>query len=130
MEYLVEILAAAWPFLLVLGLLWIVHTLRETLRPVIEELIKALANQARTSAGLWVIAFLFGLSASLAAVYDLFQSLDVATLKAMSWAQHVALWAKVFNPFIVAMLARLVPQAPVKNGLPGGTQPPFSAPNP
>ena len=56
------------------------------------------------------------------AFYDVFNELTAASLTSLSWHQYAALWTKVANPFIVAILAYAT-QMPIKNG--NLTQPPF-----
>lgn len=124
MNIVTETLASAvWPLAFILVSLVVLHNLRETLSPVITALMAGLAKQAQTNAGAWAIAIGFGLSASLAAFYDVFSQLDYVTQKGMSGWQLAALFAKVLNPFVVAMLARLTMQKPV--GSTGLTVPPF-----
>lgn len=100
------------------GLLWIalaamvtlviVHRVREQLNPVVTSLVTGLSEQAKNNASDIGRALLFGLSASLAAWYDVFSQVDVTAWKGMSAWQFSALLAKVANPFIVAFLATLV----------------------
>ncbi len=97
------------PHLIVLALLLIVlfamHRAREALNPLVKGIVGGLANHAQVNAPAYGMAIMFGLSASLAAFYDVFSQLAKSDLAAMSWHQYVACWAKIMNPFIVASLA-------------------------
>lgn len=94
-----------WPLVFLLVVLVGAHTARETLTPIIENMTKALAIQAQNNAVAVMMAILFGLSASLSAFYDLFSQLTKTDLNLMSWHQYAALWTKILNPFVVAVLA-------------------------
>lgn len=74
-------------------------------RPIFVNVINGVATSAGSNATAYAIAIMFGLSASMSAFYDVFNSLDAQTLRLMSFHQYFALWAKVLNPFIVAVLA-------------------------
>lgn len=91
--------------LALLAVLVIFHQLRERLNPIIAAVVSGLAKNAQTNATAYAIAFGFGLSASLSAFVDVFKDLSAAQATALSYHQYAALWAKVANPFIVAILA-------------------------
>jgi hypothetical protein len=82
-----------------------IRAARETLNPVFGGMMAGLANHAKDHATDYGKAFLFALSASLAAFYDIFSQVDVGTMRGMTWWQLIALWAKVLNPAVVAALA-------------------------
>lgn len=86
-------------------------------------MLTGLAGEATRNSKQWGIAIMFGLSASLAAFYDVFSELSSKELSALSWHQYAAYWTKVLNPFIVAVLA-YVTQSNFK-AKPNGTNAPF-----
>jgi hypothetical protein len=73
--------------------------------PLFKTVVGGLTQDAGRNAKEYAIALGFGLSASLSAFWDVFSRLDATSLGAMSWHQYAALWSKVANPFIVAVLA-------------------------
>lgn len=97
------------PHLVILGVLLVilvlVHRARETLNPLVTGIVGGLAKHAQVNAPAYGMALMFGLSASLSAFYDVFSQTNKSDLIAMSWHQYLSLWAKIFNPFIVASLA-------------------------
>lgn len=113
---------AVWPLTFLLCFLLVLRKAQEDIRPVFTVIVKGLADGAQRNATSWAIAMAFGLSASLAAFYDVFNVLGKTELAAMSWHQYAALWSKVLNPFIVAALAYIT-QSNIKTA---GTNPPFS----
>jgi len=100
---------AIWPLAFLLVALFGLNQVRETLNPIIKAMVSAIALQAQQQAGKWMIAGMFGLSASLAAFYDVFSQVGSTEYNGMSAYQLIALWAKVANPFIVAALASALP---------------------
>jgi hypothetical protein len=111
-----DLSALAWPLVVLVLLLSVLHRLREDLRPVFRSLIEGLAVAARANAPTYAAMLGFGLSASLSGFWDVFHVLGRADLDALSWHQYAALWTKVLNPFIVAVLAY--------GSRPGATPPP------
>lgn len=109
MNAIVEVLynppAAIWPLLVFALLLVGLHQVKEQVNPVIGGIVKGLSMHAQANATGYGMAILFGLSASLAAFYDLFSQVSKTDIAGMSWHQYMSLWAKVLNPFIVASLA-------------------------
>lgn len=110
-----------WPLAFILIVLTVLRAAWEELRPVFVSMVNGLAKSAAANANLIGIALLFGISASLSAFWDVFHELTRKSLMEMSWHQYIALWTKVWNPFIVAFLAKIIP-TPSKTG---GTTPPF-----
>jgi len=108
---------------LVIAMLFL-HQVKEQVNPVIGGIVKGLSVHAQQNAVGYGMAVMFGLSASLAAFYDLFSQMNKTDFDHMSWHQYMALWAKVLNPFIVASLAYATKAAPSKI-VP--TNPPFPA---
>jgi hypothetical protein len=94
-----------WPLVVMLTALIVTRRLATDFRPIVENVISGVAKDAQSNARAYAIAVLFGLSASFSAFWDVFHSLDSSSLVAMSWHQYAALWTKVLNPFIVAILA-------------------------
>ncbi len=108
---LTEIFSAGslvWPLSFILISLLVLKQLKDDVRPIFVSMVGPLAQQAHANASDIGRAFLFGLSASLAAWYDCFSQVDAVTIHGMTWWQFSALLAKVANPFIVAFLATLV----------------------
>lgn len=83
----------------------VTRRLASDFRPIVTNVISGVAQDAQSNARAYAVAILFGLSASFSAFWDVFHALDSASLLAMSWHQYFALWTKVLNPFIVAILA-------------------------
>ena|SRR6478736_9010690 len=100
---------AIWPLVFLLAVLFGFNRMKETLEPIVKAMVSAIALQAQQQAGKWMIASMFGLSASLAAFYDVFSQVGTTEYAGMSVWQLLALWAKVLNPFIVAALASALP---------------------
>lgn len=109
-----------WPLTVLLVALFCLHRARETFDPVVKSVVGSIAVQAQNQAGRWAIAMMFGLSASLAAFYDVFSQVTKQDFDLMSTWQFLSLLAKVANPFIVAALASAMP--------PGAKNPPPSIP--
>lgn len=110
-----------WPLTVILILLVVLREAWEELRPIFVSMVNGLAKSAAANANLVGLALLFGVSASLSAFWDVFHALDRKSLMEMSWHQYLSLWTKVWNPFIVAFLAKMLPAPPKTNE----TQPPF-----
>jgi hypothetical protein len=94
-----------WPLAFILVFLIALRQFRNDARPIVSGIITGLSANATRNATQYAIAIGFGLSASLSAFYDVFNDLSAANLSAISWHQYAALWAKIANPFIVAVLA-------------------------
>ena len=126
MEHMIQLIyeppGAVWPLLIFAILLLGLHQVKEQFNPVIGGIVKGLSLHAQQNAVGYGMAIMFGLSASLAAFYDLFSQMSKTDFDHMSWHQYMALWAKVLNPFIVASLAYATKAAPSK---PTPTNPPF-----
>ena len=110
--------AAVWPLLVFALLLIGLHQVKEQVNPVIGGIVKGLSQHAQQNATAYGMAIMFGLSASLAAFYDLFSQVTKTDIAGMSWHQYLSLWAKVLNPFIVAALAYATKSPPAKPGHP------------
>lgn len=115
-----------WPLTALLGWLLLLKKTEDSLRPVFTSIIGGVAKNAGSNAVFYAVAIMFGLSASLSAFIEVFQQFDEAAWKAMTWHQYATLWAKVLNPFIVAILAYTRDSG--KDRKPGGTTPPFASP--
>lgn len=114
-----------WPLVFLLVALLVLRHLRDEVKPVFSSIVGGLSKNAASNATQYAIALGFGLSASMSAFYDVFSTLGRTDLAALSWHQYFALWTKVGNPFIVAVLAYATQSTPKKAD---GTKPPFSAP--
>jgi hypothetical protein len=113
-----------WPLTFVLVLLIVLRHLRDEVKPIFASVVGGLSQDAGRNAKQYAIAIGFGLSASLSAFVDVFKELDAAAVGALGWHQYAAAWAKVANPFVVAVLAYAT-QSSFKPA--GGTTPPFSS---
>lgn len=98
-------LQIVWPLSFILCFLFVLRKVEADVRPIVTGVVTGLAGDATHNAKQWGIAVMFGLSASLAAFYDVFSELGTKDLAALSWHQYAAYWTKVLNPFIVAVLA-------------------------
>lgn len=107
-----------WPLAFMLLVLVITRQFFQDVRPIFVSVVNGVAKDAQSNARAYAIAILFGLSASFSAFWDVFHSLDSTSLAAMSWHAYFALWTKVLNPFIVAILAYAT-----KSDFKGGGQP-------
>lgn len=117
-----------WPLCFVLGALlvfWLGHKLGDNLQPIAASLASGLAEFARKNAVPCVVAFLYGVSASLMAFAEVFQTLGRDEWQAMTWHQYGTMWAKVLNPFIIAVLAYWKQPNFSSNSAGGGTNPPI-----
>jgi hypothetical protein len=94
-----------WPLSFILVALFVLHTLREEFRPLVKPLIGGLSQSFATNSTQVAIAIAFGLSASLSAFYDAFSEMASKDLAALSYHQYFAIWSRVLNPFLVAILA-------------------------
>lgn len=117
-----DALQIIWPLTFLLLMLIALRQLRDDVNPIFKSVIGGLTTDASRNAKQYAIAIGFGLSASLSAFVDVFKELDAASLKALGWHQYAADWAKVINPFVVAVLAYTT-QSSFKPS--GGTNPPF-----
>lgn len=109
----------ALPYIVPLAVLLIVliglHRVRETVNPIFVAMVTSLAKHASSNATDYAIGMMFGLSASLSAIYDVLSQIDRTTAAGMSPWQWMAIWSKVLNPFVVAFLAyaqRINPKQP------------------
>lgn len=100
-----DTLQFVWPLSFILCFLFVLRKVENDVRPIVTGVVAGLAGDATHNAKQWGIAIMFGLSASLAAFYDVFSELGSKDLAALSWHQYAAYWTKVLNPFIVAVLA-------------------------
>ena len=117
-------LTYVWPLSFILVALFVLRQLGQKVEPVWDALAGGLAKNAGSNATQYATAIGFGLSASLSAFYDVFGNTTAAEVTAMSWHGYFGLWAKVLNPFVVAVLAYAT-QSNFKKPLNGGTVPPF-----
>lgn len=117
-----DMLQIIWPLVFLLIMLIVIRQVRDDVNPIFKSVIGGLAQDAGRNAKQYAIAIGFGLSASLSAFVDVFKELDAAAVTSLGWHQYAALWAKCFNPFIVAVLA----YATQSSFKPGGTAAPFS----
>ncbi len=116
----VEILASlVWPLLVLLIALFVLRQIREDVHPIFVQVVNGVAKSAGSNAPAYAIALLFGLSASLSAFVDVFKDLNRGAILGLSWHQYLVCWAKVANPFVVAILAYAT-----QNKFKGGAQPP------
>lgn len=97
--------AIVWPLLGALVVLAIFHQLRERLEPLTSAIIAGLAKDAGRNSKVYVTALAFGISASLSAWVDAFKDLTAAQAADLSYWQLSAIFARILNPFIVAVLA-------------------------
>lgn len=122
-----------WPLCFLLVSLLILRQVRDDLRPIVRNVIEGLSKQAGTNAVAFAIAFGFGISASISAFIDVFHQLTRTVYEDLSVHQYAVMWAKVLNPFVVAVLAYAT-QSKFQNGNGGSrsgtTNPPFQSPAP
>jgi hypothetical protein len=100
-----EYLNMVWPLAFVLCFLFVLRKVEADVRPIVTGVVGGLAGEAANNSKQWGIAIMFGLSASLSAFYDVFSELTAKEMSILSWHQYAAYWAKVTNPFVVAVLA-------------------------
>ncbi len=91
-----DIAPFAWPLVVALVLLYLLRKVSNEVQPIVVSVVSGLAKQANTNALAYGLAIGYGLSASLQALAE------QATV--LQWPL-IAAFAKVANPFIVAMLA-------------------------
>jgi hypothetical protein len=113
-----------WPMTILLMFLVVLKQMRDDVRPIFHSIVSGLAANAQSNATAYAIAIGFGLSASFSAFWDVFNNLDASSLAVMSWHQYAALWTKVLNPFIVAVLAYATQNNFSGGGIPLGNKPP------
>lgn len=116
-----------WPLTVLLIFLIILRQARDDLQPVYSAIIGGVAKNAQSNAVAYAIAIMFGVSASLMAFIDVFKDMDATLWASITWHQYAALWARVAEPFIVAVLAYATQNKFQGGGL-GGTTPPFPPP--
>lgn len=112
-----------WPITAFAMFLVVLRMVEKRTGPIFDSIIGGVAKNAGTNAVFYAIAIMFGLSASLSAFIEVFQQMDEAAWKVITWHQYATLWAKVLNPFIVAVLAYTRDSG--KDRKPNGTTPPF-----
>lgn len=105
MDTVLEIAPFAWPLVVALVLLYLLRRVSDRVEPIFISVVNGVAKSAQSNAPAYAIAILFGLSASLSAFVDVFKEMNRDAIVALSWHQYAVLWAKVANPFIVAILA-------------------------
>lgn len=115
-----------WPITAFAMFLVVLRMFEKRTGPILDSIIGGVAKNAGSNAVFYAVAIMFGLSASLSAFIEVFQQLDEQAWKMMTWHQYATLWAKVLNPFIVAILAYT--RNSDKDRKPGATNPPFSSP--
>lgn len=126
MQLLADILAPiVWPMCFVLVSLLVLRQLRDGVKPIFMGIVSGVAKDASSNARAYGIAILFGLSASFSAFWEVFNTLDPTLFKALGWHQYFALWTKVLNPFVVAVLAYAT-QNTFSKASPTVTNPPFT----
>lgn len=118
-----DYLNLVWPLTFLLVMLVVFRQVGNDISPIFKSVVGGLSQDANKNAKQYAIAVGFGLSASLSAFYDVFTRLDSTSLSVMSWHQYLALWSKVGNPFVVAVLAYAT-QSDFKPN--AKTTPPFS----
>lgn len=124
MEYLTAIGKIAWPIIIVLVGLFCIARVTRDVRPIFVNIVGGVAKEAGSNAAAYAIAIMFGLSASLSAFYDVFSQMDTKAFADLTWHQYFAMWSKVLNPFLVAVLAYATQNKFIPK--PGGsTNPPF-----
>jgi histidine ammonia-lyase len=96
MDTLIDVAPFAWPLVVALVLLYLLHKVSNEVQPIVVNVVNGLAKQASSNALGYGLAIGYGLSASLQA------AAEQAT--ALHWL-ILAAACKVVNPFIVAMLA-------------------------
>ena len=94
-----------WPLTFLLIVLVVIRQVFQDVRPILISVVNGVAKDASSNARSYAVAILFGLSASFSAFWDVFHTLDATTFSLLTWHQYAALWTKVLNPFIVAVLA-------------------------
>lgn len=94
-----------WPMVFLLASVYLIRLFRTDFHPIFSNVISGVADGAKSNATAYGIAIMFGLSASLSAFVDVFKDLSVQSFHVLSVHQYLALWAKVLNPFVVAILA-------------------------
>lgn len=119
-----DLLNLVWPLVFLLVMLIVLRQVQHDVTPIFRSVVGGLSQDASRNAKQYAIAIGFGLSASLSAFWDVFARLDSTSLSVMSWHQYAALWSKVGNPFIVAVLAYAT-QSSFKPSPNGGTNPPL-----
>lgn len=100
-----DIIQLIWPLVFIVTMLVMSRRLSADLRPIFVNIVGGVAKGAQSNALAYGIALLFGISASLSAFVDVFKEMDSAKLAAMSWHQYAVCWAKIANPFCIAILA-------------------------
>lgn len=116
-----DMLQLVWPLIFLLIMLFVLRQVRDDVNPIFKSVVGGLSQDASRNAKQYAIAIGFGLSASLSAFVDVFKELDAAAIGSLGWHQYAAAWAKVANPFVVAVLA----YATQSSFKPGNTNPPF-----
>ncbi|HUD74524.1 MAG TPA: hypothetical protein VMQ76_05580 [Terracidiphilus sp.] len=114
-----------WPLTFLLIVLVFMRQASEEVRPIVRGVVTGIAKNATSNASAYAIAFAFGLSASISAFIDVFKDLTSAALGGLSWHQYAVMWAKVLNPFVVAILAYATQNGfkPQQSPLPTGPAP-------
>lgn len=123
-----QILPFLWPTVALMAVLLVSiasRRLASDVRPIFVGIVGGVAKSASSNAQAYAIAIMFGLSASLSAFYDVFSQMDVKAFADMTWHQYAAMWSKVLNPFLVAVLAYATQNKFVPKGS-GSTNPPFA----
>ena len=124
----VDSLPYVWPLAFVLVSLFILRQLRDEVRPIFINVVGGVASNAKQYSLMYAMAFIYASAASLQALAE------VAT--SFGWV-HVAAFAKVAQPGIVAIIAyvtkppsftQAAPDKPTPTNPPFASQPPTPTP--
>ena len=105
MNYLLNPPPVVWPLLALLVVLFLLRQASSEVKPIVRGVVAGVAANAKTNAAAYATAFCYGLTASISAFIDVFKDMSAVNLGTISWHQYAVLWAKVLNPFVVAILA-------------------------
>ena len=112
-----------WPLVLFVCLLIVLRQMKADIEPIFKAVIAGLAKQAASNSQFFAICMAIGISASLSAMNEAFRELTAERAAAMSYFQLAALFSQIANPFLVAVIAYVVPKNTPRST--GTTAPPF-----
>lgn len=117
LQHLSDALTLLWPLIILLIVLLVLWRLEKEMKPVVTGVMTGLANNAKQKALLYAMGALYFLAASL-------QSLGEVSTQ-FEWV-HVAAFAKVIQPGIVAIIAYVTKPPQITQATPDAkTTPPF-----
>lgn len=109
----------AWPAAALVIVLFIVHNVREQIKPIVTAVVGSLAASAQRNAGSWAMGFVLAFAASTTALEKVADNFH--------WI-YIAAATQILNPALVTIIALMRPSPASKPST--ASTPPFAPPSP